>query len=101
MQMLLFHGAPQAASHKEVIAYFGAPAGQAAVSFNKTNHGNRNHHGSRCAARFTADYADFEALRGPTESTIEAFHPFDARLPRSNERNQGELRNGGRGSEIV
>src|SRR6266487_214652 len=92
--MLLFHSATHSASDKKIITRLGAPARYAAVSFNETNHANRNRHGPGCAAHFSADYADFEPLRSPAQSAIKPLHPFDLRLLGSNKSDQRKLRNG-------
>jgi len=94
LQMLLFHGATQSTSDKKIIAHLAASARYAAVFFNKTKHGNRNRRGTGCATRFAADYAHFEPLRGPAQSAIKFLHPFNLRLLRSNESDQGKLRHG-------
>src|SRR6266487_3664212 len=92
--MLLFHSATHSASDKKIITRLGAPARYAAVSFNETNHANRNRHGPGCAAHFSADYADFEPIRSPAQSAIKPLHPFDLRLLGSNKSDQRKLRNG-------
>ena len=77
LQMLLFQWPTQSTGDKKIVAHLAAPARYASVSFNKTNYANRNRHGSGCAARFAANYADFKSLRGPAESTIKPLHPFE------------------------
>src|SRR5436309_12450654 len=99
--MLLFHGATQPASHKKIVTYLAAPARDTTVSFNKTNNADRNRHGAGCAARFAADYADFEPLCGPGQAAIKPLHPFDLRLLGSNESGQCKLRDGRRCGEIA
>src|SRR4029453_8052607 len=100
-QMLLLHGTAELASNKKIITRPAAPARYAPVSFNKTNHANRNPNGAGCAAHFTANDADLEPIRGTAQSAIKLFHPFDVSLPRSNESDQRKLRQGRCCSEIA
>src|SRR3984893_9258299 len=92
--MLLFHGSPQSTSDKKIIAHLAAPTRYTTVSFDKANNANRNRHGPGCATRFPADYADFEPRRGPAQSAIKLLHPLNLRLLRSNESDQGKVRDG-------
>src|SRR6267378_8320471 len=94
LQMLLFHGSAQSTSDKKIIAHLAAATRDTTVSFDKANHANRNRHGTGCATRFAADYVDFEPLRGPAQSAIQLLHPFNLRLLRSHESDQGKLRQG-------
>jgi hypothetical protein len=99
--MLVFQGTAQSAGDKQIIARLAASARYAAVSFNKTNHTNRNRHGSGCAAHFAPNYADFKSLRGPAQSTIKPLHPFDLCFLGSDESDECRLRHGRRCSEIA
>ena len=99
--MLLFHGATQTSGHKKIVSYFAAPARDATVSFNKTNNADRNRYGAGCAARFSADYADFEPFCGPGQSAIKPLRPFDLHSLGSNESDQCKLRDGRRCGEIA
>src|SRR4029077_18919701 len=92
--MLLFHGSAKSTSDKKIIAHLAAAARDTTVSFDKANNANRNLHEPSCATRFAADYADFEPLRGPAQSAIKLLHPFNLRLLRGNESDQGKLRHG-------
>src|SRR6266513_438465 len=94
LQMLLFHGSAESTSDKKIIANIAAPTRYTTVSFDKANNANRNRHGTGYATRFAADDADFESLRGPAQSAIKLLHPLNLRLLRSNERDQGKLRDG-------
>src|SRR6266705_5364417 len=92
LQVLLFQGAPQSAGNEKIVARLAAPARYPAVSFNQSDYARRNGNWPRCAARFAADYADFEPLRGPAQAAIKFFHPRDFRLFWSHKRDQSKLR---------
>src|SRR3982751_397371 len=85
LQMLSLHRATQSTSDEEIIPHFSTPARDTTMSFDNANNANRNRRGSGYAARFAADYAYFEPLRGSTQSTIKLLHPLKLRLLRSNE----------------
>src|SRR5436190_15752114 len=92
--MLSLHRATQSTSDEEIIAHFSARARDTTTWFDNANHANGNRHGPGYAARFAADYAYFESIRGSTHSTIKLLHPLKLRLLRSNESDQGKLRQG-------
>src|SRR5215510_14998146 len=92
--MLLFHGAAQSAGDKKIVTCLASTAGYAPISFNKTNHTNRNGYGPGRGAHFSANDANFESLCSPTQSAIEPLHPFDPGLLGNNESNQCKLRLG-------
>ena len=68
LQMLLFQGTPESTGNEKVITRLATPARYPAVSFNESNNACRNGNRPLRAARFAADYADFEALRRPAQA---------------------------------
>src|SRR5205814_8675971 len=92
LQMILLRGSAESTSDKKIIANIAAPTRYTTASFDKANNANRNRHGTGCATRFAADYADFEPLRRPAPSAINLLHPPNLRLLRSNECDQGKSR---------
>ena len=92
--MLLFQRASKPAGNKEVITGFSAPARYRPVAFNKADYANGNGNRPRCVARFAANNANLEAMRGPPQPSIQRSDPCDLRFLRNDKRDQRELRHG-------
>ena len=90
--MSSFSGAAKPAGDKKIVASFAASAQHASVFLHKSNHANGNDNWTSCAARFSADDANFEPLCGTTQTAIKFFNPSDLGLLRGDERYERELR---------
>jgi len=63
--MFLFQAASESAGNEKIVARLAAPTRYGAVSFNESDYAGRDGNRPWRAARFSADDADFEPLRGP------------------------------------